>query len=337
MIGVRLTGADFGRIRFTQSPLVEVAESLWMLSSRQIRPLHRTWYDETRSKLRRIELDLLTAVVPARPVLAAFLLPGASAPPATIDDQLRGISRLPADELRRQVEDVWRGDSLPPKVQELISDGRAGPARLAEAFSEYWTIALQPYWHQLRAVYHDDLAFRATALARSGMSALLTDLHPQISVDDDVIWIDKPGDRLQGLPDGGLLLVPSAFAWPRIIFDFGGKGAASLTYGVRGVANVWGFDKRMPTEDDPLASLLGRNRAAILVSLAVPHSTTELALKLMVTPASVSQHLSVLRRSGLVSSWREGRSVLYRRTSVATSIVAAGDQAAESRGDGTFG
>jgi DNA-binding transcriptional ArsR family regulator len=35
----------------------------------------------------------------------------------------------------------------------------------------------------------------------------------------------------------------------------------------------------------------------------------------------VSQHLSVLRRDGLVRSWRVGRRVLYLRTDLATSIV----------------
>jgi hypothetical protein len=31
----------------------------------------------------------------------------------------------------------------------------------------------------------------------------------------------------------------------------------------------------------------------------------------------------VLRRSGLVTSWRAGRRVLYQRTALATSVVAA--------------
>lgn len=323
MIGVRLKGADLGRIRFAHSPLVEVTESLWMLSSRRIQPLHRTWYDETRGKLGRIDLALLAAVVPARPVLARFLLPGASDPATTIQEQLRVVSQLPADELRQQIEDVWRGDPMPPKAHELISDGPAGPPRLAEVLWQYWVIAVEPYWRQLRAVYDDDVAFRATTLAKSGVSALLGELHPQISVDDDVIWIDKPRDRRQDLPDGGLLLVPSAFAWPNLIFEYGDNGTASLTYAVRGVANVWGSHQPMPVDDDPLGSLLGRTRAAILISLAIPHSTTELALKLTVSPPSVSQHLSVLRRNGLVTSWRKGRSVLYRRTALAASIVAA--------------
>ena len=38
---------------------------------------------------------------------------------------------------------------------------------------------------------------------------------------------------------------------------------------------------------------------------------------------AVSQHLSVLKRRGLVSSWRLGRSVLYQRTALATGLLAA--------------
>jgi len=52
-------------------------------------------------------------------------------------------------------------------------------------------------------------------------------------------------------------------------------------------------------------------------------STTDLAGQLGQSSAAVSEHLAVLRRSGLVTSWRSGRRVLYQRTPLATSIVAA--------------
>jgi len=40
-----------------------------------------------------------------------------------------------------------------------------------------------------------------------------------------------------------------------------------------------------------------------------------------VSPGGVSQHLTVLRDAGLVSSQREGRSVLYVRTPLADGLV----------------
>jgi DNA-binding transcriptional ArsR family regulator len=76
-------------------------------------------------------------------------------------------------------------------------------------------------------------------------------------------------------------------------------------------------------DDEPLAALLGRTRAAILEMTAVPLSTTQIAHELGQSPGSVNQHLSVLRGSGLVVSRRSGRSVLYRQTPLAQSMIAA--------------
>jgi DNA-binding transcriptional ArsR family regulator len=139
--------------------------------------------------------------------------------------------------------------------------------------------------------------------------------------------IDKRHSWQQDLSRAGLLLVPSVFTWPNVIFEAGSQGLSSLTYAARGVGKIWGAsDTQAP--DDALGALLGRSRAAILTCLELPHSTTELALKLGQSPPSISQHLSVLRRSGLVTSWRSGRSVLYRRTTLAGSIVEASGSSA---------
>jgi DNA-binding transcriptional ArsR family regulator len=52
-------------------------------------------------------------------------------------------------------------------------------------------------------------------------------------------------------------------------------------------------------------------------------STTQVARDLGLSAASVSEHLSVLRRSGLVSARRSGRSVLYQRTLLGTELLGA--------------
>lgn len=65
-------------------------------------------------------------------------------------------------------------------------------------------------------------------------------------------------------------------------------------------------------------------------------TTTQLARELGQSPGTISQHLSVLRRNGLLDSWRSGRSVLYRRTAIASSVIAAAAGAErERRRDGT--
>jgi DNA-binding transcriptional ArsR family regulator len=61
----------------------------------------------------------------------------------------------------------------------------------------------------------------------------------------------------------------------------------------------------------------------VLRALDVPMSTTAIAREMGLTPSTVSQHLSVLRDSGLVHSWRSGREVHYRQTAVAASFLSA--------------
>ncbi|MGH9251312.1 MAG: DUF5937 family protein [Acidimicrobiales bacterium] len=323
MIQVRLRLGDLGRMRFAHSPLVEVAESLYMLSSGNVEPVHRAWYAAIRERLRSIDLELLQAVVPARSFIADFLLPGATYPARTMADQVRLVACLPAELMRRDIETAWQGEPLPARAQELAAAGADGPALVADALWEYWTVAVEPFWRDLRAVLDDDVAFRAAALTRSGLRDVLADLHPQISIRDEELRIDKRHTWQQDLSGAGLLLVPSVFTWPNVIFEAGAGGPASLTYAARGVGKLWGASDAQAVDDDALGALLGRSRAAILTYLEIPHSTTELALKLGQSPPSISQHLSVLRRSSLVTSWRSGRSVMYRRTTLAASIVEA--------------
>jgi len=329
VIQIRMSVRDLGRARFAYSPLAEVAESLHMMASDRIPSLYRGWFTAVQGRLSRVDLALLTAVVPARPLIADCLFAGAVDRTTTIEQQLRLIAELPADELGEQISAVWQGDRVPQRAQELIAAGSAGPGRLAEALWEYWSVAVAPHWPRIRAVLDDDVAFRAAELTKAGVAGMLAGLHPEISVHDEVLRIDKKryADHREerDLSGVGLMLVPSVFVWPNVVFAVSPAGPPSLTYAARGVGNLSTDGDPTVVDEDALGALLGRSRAAILVALALPHTTTELALKLGQSPSAVSQHLSVLRRSGLLTSWRSGRRVLYRRTELATSIVAANE------------
>jgi DNA-binding transcriptional ArsR family regulator len=280
-------------------------------------------------------MDLLRTLVPGhRMYLARFLLPEATGPAATIEHQLEVLADTPADDLYREIADIWRGDPMPEAGRRLLRDGPAGPRRVADALAKYWSVAIAPEWAGIRAVLADDIAFRAATLTRSGVGGLLDSLHDKVTFDEDTIRIDiqidggPGGDKRPG--EAGMLLVPSVFSWPYVIIDFRSQQPSSLTYPARGIGNLWSAPGPAPDEDVALAALLGRTRAAILVALAVPQSTTELARKLGQSPPAVSQHLTVLRRSAMVASWRTGRSVLYRRTALATSVVQASGSVADT-------
>ncbi len=324
MIRLRMSATDLERMRFAYSPLAEVAESLYMVNSGRIHRLHRAWFDMAHDGLRRVDMALLRAIVPApRPHVASFLLGGATDPATTIEQQLKLVADCPADRLRADLEVVWHGD-LPPAAEQLVADGASGARHLADALWQYWGVAIEPHWRQIRAVLDADIAYRAARLARGGIEALLSDLHPELELAEHAIQIVSSRHSTEhDLCGVGLLLVPCVFAWPHIMVDPGTAGSPSITYGPRGIGELWPTAAAEVTGEDALGALLGRSRAAILISVALPKSTTDLARELGQSTPAVSTHLSVLRRSGLVTSWRSGRRVLYQRTPLATSIVAA--------------
>jgi DNA-binding transcriptional ArsR family regulator len=327
MIRLRLSQGDLERMRFAYSPLAEVAESLYVLHCGQIPALHRVWFEKTRKRLRRVDMEVLRAIVPApRPHVASFLLAGAREPSTSIEAQLDLVAECPVDRLRADLETVWRG-VLPPVTRRILEHG--GGQRIADALWQYWLVAVKPYWPQIRSVLDADVAYRASRLASGGIEALLSDLHPELELAEHAIQVQSSAKGSEhDLGGGGLLLVPCVFAWPHVMADLGAGNAPSITYGPRGIGDLWPNAELPVPDTDALAALLGRSRAAILIGVALPKSTSDLARELDQSMPAVSAHLAVLRRSGLVTSWRAGRRVLYQRTPLATSVIAASGGAA---------
>ncbi|MFK0284096.1 ArsR/SmtB family transcription factor [Streptomyces sp. NPDC090499] len=72
-----------------------------------------------------------------------------------------------------------------------------------------------------------------------------------------------------------------------------------------------------------LTSLLGRTRATVLRAVAAGATTGELARVAGVSASSISQHTSVLREAGLITSQRQAASVLHTLTPLGASMLRA--------------
>ncbi|MBL1075700.1 winged helix-turn-helix transcriptional regulator [Nocardia sp. 2] len=70
-----------------------------------------------------------------------------------------------------------------------------------------------------------------------------------------------------------------------------------------------------------LSALLGATRAAVLEAIADGGSTTEVALRLGVSPSSASEHAAVLRRAGLVISVRARNQVRHHLTPLGIALL----------------
>jgi DNA-binding transcriptional ArsR family regulator len=321
MIQLRLSSAVLARTRFAFSPLAEAVKSLYAVHSGVVHPLHRGWYDRVRGELRQADNDLLRAIVPPGGHVAEFLFVGATSTETSIEEQLHLVAGWPHEDLLRELEQAWRGVGVTPAVRRVLEDSDA-PQRVAAELERYWHQVLEPYWPRLRGVLDADVAYRLDRLARGGIASLLSDLHPSLQLTDQAIRITSATDS--DIDGGSLTLVPSVFVWPRMWVELGLLGEPSLTYGARGIGTLW-TDRPVPVErEDALGELLGRSRSEILRSLQVPRSTTDLAREIGLAAATVSSHLSVLRRTGLVTCWRSGRRVLYQRTALASVMVDAG-------------
>jgi DNA-binding transcriptional ArsR family regulator len=110
----------------------------------------------------------------------------------------------------------------------------------------------------------------------------------------------------------GLLLIPSAFTWPEVWPRTDPPWDPALVYPPAGIGNLWTSGR---SDDTALDSLIGRRRARILRELDRPAATLDLAKRMRISAGGISDHLSVLHRAGLVTRHREGRNVIYTRTS----------------------
>jgi DNA-binding transcriptional ArsR family regulator len=190
--------------------------------------------------------------------------------------------------------------------------------------SSYWELAVEPYWPGISAALQAEIAQGARQMAEGGIEVLLDSLHPQYCVTDDALQIRNWSGHAWAADVTGrhLILLPSVFSWPRAGLDPNLDGPLSLIYGPRQVGGLW-EDDPAAGDADPLGHLLGRSRAAILRTIAAPASTSTLSRDLKQSPAAVSAHLSTLVRTGLATSWRSGRYVLYQRTPLADRLINA--------------
>ncbi len=205
-------------------------------------------------------------------------------------------------------------------AQPWLAHPRRELRRLADLLEAYWARAIEPVWPRIRSFLDADIAYRARRLTAGGPASLYADLSSQVTWQQPHLDVDIPAhDATFDLGGRGLLLVPSAFSASRTFVIDRAPWEPAVIYPARGVATLWEQGAATP---DGLGRLLGGSRAALLVDLAAPRSTTELAKRLALSPATASHHLIALRDAGLVSAQRHGRSVLYARTPLGDALVA---------------
>ncbi|MFB7860969.1 DUF5937 family protein [Streptomyces sp. NPDC056069] len=305
------SAADLAQTRFAVSPMWEVVTSFRLLRDNVDPPLHRRWAAQVRPRVERAGLDrgLLAKLVPGGTFLADFLTPTPAGPFPTLTGELDAIRAASPGLIRRDA------GKLPVEEGEIDLD------RLCAEIETYWELALAPYWARIRGLLEADVFHRARQVAEHGSARVLGELHETVRWDDGTLKLVRRSCSLTRDKAGsGLLLIPSAFAWPKVLTRSVAPDPPQLAYPARGIGNLW--EPRITgSATEAVAAVIGRSRALLLTELDTPASTTRLAATAGLSAAAVSQHLIALKHAGLVSAHRSGRSVLYARTAVADALL----------------
>lgn len=318
VLELEFTARDLAYTRFAFSPLWEVIAAVRVLKGGG-HALHEPWATQATTRLSGFDWGLLGDLVP----VPTRVIPGFVAPPPTtpVPDLSVELATLLATPVELVAEELAAIPEIRTSRTVVLETSR-GLARLCDVIAEFWALAVEPFWPRILSILEGDILHRARRLATGGATALFADLDPQVRWADDRLRLEHRHVRARrGLRGQGLLMVPSVFVWPRIFSITVPGWQPTLRYPPRGVGTLW--EGRGVTASAGLAGVLGSSRAALLSGLDSPASTSELAGRIGLAAGGVSQHLTALRAAGLVSAHRTGRYVLYSRTAVGESLVAA--------------
>ena len=311
---------DLAHTRFAISPIWELVHSLVALRDPSHAALHVPWLRTLSGRLDGLPVTRAVALIHERGYVPDFLFPPPPGPLGRIEDDIAALRATP---LARVRDDMRLFRSQHPKARATADEWLAHPrrelGRLADLFEGYWERAIAPVWPRVSAFLDADVAYRSRRLAAAGPAALFGDLGDAVRWREGSVDVEVPlHDATFEVGGRGLLLMPSAFAGMRPSVIDREPWQPTLIYPARGVATLW---EDAPSAPAGLARLLGTTRASLLSDLAAPRSTTELAERLSLSPATASHHLGALRDAGLVTGRRDGRAVLYVRTALGDALA----------------
>lgn len=316
---LRFRADDLPHCRFAISPLNETTDALRSLSRPGAAAYHLPWQRQARELVPGLDIEPLLAILAVHGYQPDFINPAPDSPFTEIGAELDRVRSTPPEKVAAELAEClgpqWdarlRGsgqpDGDPAAVRDLLADMLWGA----------WSALIEPWWPRLRDVLDADITYRARRLADAGAAAVLSELDPKVSWKDGAVRFGIRGTREIEVSGTGLVLIPSVFSWPGAAVDF---DPPAVIYPARGIHGLW---QRGSRSSDDLVRLIGRTRAALLTALAAPGSTTGLAARTGIPVSSVSEHLGVLRASGLVSTTRTGRFLVHHRT--ALGLALAGD------------
>jgi DNA-binding transcriptional ArsR family regulator len=325
VLRVHFTSEDLARVRVLDEPhpLWEVLLSLHLLQTQQGAVAFGGWRRGVWSSPPPL-VRMLTTLARPKGYSPDFLTPSIDA--LDLDTALETVLGTDKRRLRADIGVLATEMAVPAWVGGVADGDVATLGRLAGAVRAYHAVALAPHWPVIRAQVRASWTRRAELAVSGGVGHMLATLHPGTRWNGPVLEVPYPVDQELRLGGRGLTLVPSFFCWQHPITLADPDDRPMLVYPVERTPDWANGGGEPPSRPRPqsLGALLGRTRAAVLLTIAErPHlNTTQLARILGTSPASASQHATVLREAGLVNTRRHNGSAIHTLSSRGTTLLA---------------
>jgi len=325
MLRIHFTDADLARTRVASAPdpLWEICASLHRFQTRHGRWAYAGWYRAAHARLHATHLTrtlrtLLLPLVPRATYFPDFLTPPEAA--EGLDAGLEAILATPRRRVLNEVGVLARTSRAPAWAPRLAEPGMR--KELAQAMRTYYDTVIAPYDDHVQARVEAERSVGARAVLDNGIEGLLQNLGPNLRWQRPVLHTVYPEDRDLHLNGRGLLLVPSYFCWGNPVAFGDSTLDPVLIYSLSHEPHRTSLPGDLGS-GSPLATLLGRTRAAVLRAVATGATTGELARATGVSASSASQHSTALRDAGLITSHRHAASVLHTLTPLGAALLRA--------------
>ena len=321
MLRIHFLAEDFARTRISTQPdpMWETVLSLQLLQHRRRPALFDGWRRRVHGTL-GTSARLLLPLTPPAVYFPDFLTPSDGT--TGLEESIAAVLSTPVTRMRAELELLAGQRRLPAWTADLVGRDTTALAHLGAAFRSYHAAALEPFWSSIQAHVEADRSRRSRTFVDGGVEGMLAGFAPTLRWRPPVLECDYPLERDLHLNGRGLLLIPAFFCLRRPVTLADSGLRPVLVYPIdHGIAPAAEEPGGVRPDDRALVALLGRTRAAVLRAIETGGSTTEISRRAGTSVASASQHATLLRNAGLITTRRHGGMVLHSLTPLGAALL----------------
>lgn len=325
VLRIHFTSEDLSRVVLASrpDPMWEVLLSMHLLQNQDGPLVFGRWRKQVAGRAGQV-WGGVRLLAPPRGYSPDFLTPALPEPGGELDDGIEALLSTPRHRLRTDLTELAQERRIPAWGKRLADGDIPSLRALADVLRRHHRLAVAPFWSHIRARFDANRAAVGAAMLNQGLAGTLPLLHSSLRWESPILYVDGGhlGDDLH-LRGRGLRLVPSFFCWPGPTLLKDPELAPVLVYPVDHDP-LWlaGNPAAPPAAPEiALGALLGKTRATVLRAAADSCTTTDLARRSGISPASASHHAGILREARLLNTRRVGGAVIHHITPLGAALL----------------